>query len=357
MKQLLPKRWIILFLILMLLLVSVACQAAPDSPPAPTQAPEAEVTAAPEITAQETVSVQADVVFGPGPFNFLETTAGLEDLSSYKATLILSFTGTRDAQPSQWSKTYIMLSTKEPAARQLTIERTGDLSNLDAVFLAELDGAAYEVRGENGCVTTMIEEGNSLSQRLEPAGFLNYAIGAEEAGAETVNDAAAKHYTFDERAFGQLGLAKSTGEMWVASEAGYIIKYLLTTEGDAEYFGEGVKGTLTWDYELTDVNQPVAFELPNDCPPGMVNAPLLPDASNILNMPSILAYDTASSPADIAAFYQSELTNLGWALTGEPVITDTSVLLEFLQGDKTLTVISTKKGNTTVNIIAGTVRP
>src|SRR5215208_6187004 len=173
MKQLLSKRWTIRFLILLLLLVSAACQAAPDSPPAPTQAPEAEVTAAPEIAAQETVSVQADVVFGPGPFNFPETTAGLADLSSYKGTLILSFTGTRDAQPSQWSKTYIMLSTKEPAARQLTIERTGDLSKVTAIFLAEFDGAAYEVRGQNGCVTTMIEEGNSLSQRLEPAGFLN----------------------------------------------------------------------------------------------------------------------------------------------------------------------------------------
>jgi hypothetical protein len=239
----------------------------------------------------------------------------------------------------------------------LTIERTGDLSNPEAVFLAELDGAAYEVRGENGCSATIIEEGNSLSQRLEPAGFLNYIIGAEEAGAETVNDVAANHYTFDERALGQLGLANSMGEMWVAAQAGYIIKYVLRTEGDADYFGEGIQGSLTWDYELTDVNQPVTFELPNDCPSGMVNAPLLPDASNILSMPSVLAYDTASSLADIAAFYQSELTNLGWELTGETVITDTSVLLEFSQGDKTLTVITTKKGNTTVNIVAGTVRP
>ena len=218
--------------------------------------------------------------------------------------------------------------------------------------MAEVDGAAYEARGENACSANVIEEGNSLIERLDPAGFLSFVIGAEEAGVGTVNEVAANHYTFDERAFGQLGLAKSTGEMWVASEAGYIIKYIVTTEGDADYFGEGVKGTLTWDYELTDVNQPVTFTLPADCPAGMVDAPLLPDASNVLNMPSILAYDTSTSLADTAAFYLNELPNLDWTLIGEPTITETTALLDFMQGNQKMTVIVTADaGVTTVNIL------
>ncbi len=45
-------------------------------------------------------------------------------------------------------------------------------------------------------------------------------------------------------AFGQFCLAQSTGEMWVASDGGYIVKYLVTTKGDANYFGEGIDGTL-----------------------------------------------------------------------------------------------------------------
>ena|SRR5215216_1189977 len=354
MKQLLLKRWTMILLVLMLLFGSAACQAGIASSPVTTQAPEivASDTAAPAIV-PESMSVEADVVFGSGPFNFPDTKAGLADLSSYKATLMLSFDGTRDGQPSQWLKTYIMLSTKEPADRQLTIEKAGDLSDLDTVLMAEVDGAAYEARGENACNANLIEEGNSLIERLDPAGFLSFVIGAEGAGVETVNEVAANHYTFDERAFGQLGLAKSTGEMWVASEAGYIVKYIVTTEGDADYFGEGLEGTLTWDYELSDVNQPVTFALPDDCPAGMVNVPLLPDASNVLNMPSILAYETASSLADIATFYQSEIANLGWEPTGEPTITDTTVLLDFTQGDQTMAIVVTTSNGTTVNVILG----
>jgi len=353
MKKLMLKRWTMLLLVLLLLFGSAACQAETVSTPAITQAPEiiAPETAAPE-NVPETVSVEADVVFGPGSFILPDTVTGLADLSSYKANLTLSFDGTNTGQPDNWSKTYIMLATKEPAARQLTIERAGDTSA--PVFLAEADGASYALNAENSCVANVIVAGESLAERFEPAGFLNGVIGADEAGSETVNDVAANHYTFDQRAFGLTeDFVQSTGELWIASDGGYVLKYLLTTTGNADYFGEGIEGTLTWDYELTDVNQPVTFALPDDCPAGMVDVPLLPDASNVLNMPSILAYDTASSLEEIATFYQSEIPKLGWELKGEPTITDTTVLLDFTQGDQTMAIVVTTSKGTTVNVILG----
>ena len=351
MKHLLSKHWAILLLVLTSLLISLACKfliatPAMDAPATDTSATETPVSG--ELT------IEGDVVYGPGAFNFPNTQAGLSDLTSYKATLVMSFNGTEAGQPQQWSKTYIMLNTKEPAAHQLTIEKTGNLSDLDTVFMAESNGASYERRGENDCMATVIEEGNSLTEQLEPIGFLNGVIGADEAGNETVNAVAANHYTFDERAFGQLGIAQSTGEMWVATEGGYLVKYLLTTKGNSDYFGEGIEGTIKWDYELTDINQPVTITLPDNCPGGMVNAPLLPDASNILNMPGILMYDTSTSLADTAAFYQQESPKLGWELVSEPSLTDTSALLDYIQGDKTLTIIITSdKIKTAVNMLLG----
>jgi hypothetical protein len=298
--------------------------------------------------------VTVNVVFGPGSFIFPETKAGLSDLSSYKATLTLSFDGTRDGKVQQWSKTYVMLNAKKPAARQLSIEQAGDLPDLDPVFIAEVDGAAYEQRGKNACAATVSKPGNSLAERLEPAGFLTGVIGAGEAGSETVNGAAANHYTFDERAFGQLGLAKSTGELWVASDGGYIVRYKVATKGTAVYFGAGIEGTLTWDYELTGVNQPVAIELPKDCPAGMVDAPMLPDATDVLRVPGLLSYSTLTSLANAAAFYQKQIPLLGWKPLGNPTITDTIVLLDYTQGTKTMSVIITAaQGGTTVRIVVG----
>ena len=150
----------------------------------------------------------------------------------------------------------------------------------------------------------------------------------------------------------QSDIAQSTGEMWVASEGGYIVKYLVTTKGDADYFGEGVEGTLTGNYELTDVNQPVTFALPDDCPAGLIDAPLLPDASNILNMPSILEYETSSGVTDVGAFYQEQIPILGWTLIGEPTISDTLVALTYTQGDQKMTIITrADAGVTTVSIL------
>jgi hypothetical protein len=302
--------------------------------------------------------VVVDVVFGPGPFNFPDTKAGLADLTSYKATLTLSFDGTQDGKAQKWSKTYVMSSAKKPAALRLTIKKTGDLTNLDPVFMAEAGGANYERRGENACTATVIEAGNSLRDRMEPAGFLTFVIGAEEAGSETVNDVAAHHYTFDERAFGQPSLAKSKGEIWVASAGGYIVKYVLATKGDANYFGEGIVGTLTLDYELTDAGRPAAIQLPVDCPAGLVDAPLLPDATDVLNMPGLLSFTTSKSITEAILFYQQKLPAVGWQLAGDPTIGDTAGLLEFNQAGQVLSVIiTTSDGSTTVHIVVGPIEP
>lgn len=342
MTHLSSNQWKINLLTITPLLVSLACLTVTSVPS----------TATPESGA---VSVESNVDFGPGAFDFPDAEAGLAGLSSYKATLTVAFDGTESGQSQRWSKTYVMLATKEPSAHQLAIQKTGANSDPAQAFMAEMDAVAYEQRGEDACSATMIiEERDSLTERLEPAGFLNGVIGAEEAGNETVNDVAANHYTFDESAFGQLDIAESTGEMWIASDGGYIVRYLLTTKGTADYFGEGIEGTLTWDYELTDINQAVTFELPDDCPAGIVNVPLLPDASNILNMPGILTYDTSTSVADIVAFYQQEIPNMGWELVGEPTITDTTALLDFMQGDQTMAIlITTGDTGTTVHVVLG----
>lgn len=338
------KRSSIIFSMIASLLISVACGVLTGGTPSATSIPS---NSTPDSGA---VSVESTMDFGPGAFNYPDTTAGLADLSSYKATLTLTFDGTEAGQPLHWTRTYIMLAQKEPQARQLTIEKTGETSEL--VFMAEINGAAYERRGENACTASVIEEGNSSIERLEPAGLLSGVVGAEVVGDETINGVTASHATFDERAFGQLNISKSTGEMWVASEGGYVLKYLLKTEGNADYFGERVEGTLIWDYELSDINQTVGIILPDNCPAGKVNAPVLPDASNVLDMPGLLTFNTSTTLADAASFYQEQIPALGWTLLGEPSITETNALMEFTQGDQTLTIIMTiDAGVTTVNII------
>ena len=353
------KTWRVLSALDLPLVGSLACSSSPSSSPVSTtrqsdvSATTTPVSGVPEATAplstapvstptgSDPQTFDAPVVFGSGPFSMQTTEAGVASLPSYTATLTLSFDGTRSGQPSTWSKTYVMLAMTTPAARQLTIQKSGDVAEPAQVFMAEVNGAAYEKNAQDDCSAKVIATDDTLTQRLEPAGLLAGVVGADAAGSEAINGVPADHYTFDEHAIGQAGRATSTGEMWVASDGGYIVKYLLTTKGNADYFGEGVEGTLRWDYELTGIGQPVTITLPDDCPPGMLNVPQLPDASNATNLPGVLTFETTTALADIAAFYQAQLPALGWAPESDPTFTDTSMTVTFTQGAVALTVTAT----------------
>ncbi len=362
------KRWAFLPM-LVLLLPLLSCGTPPREQPTsspqgnvPGQAPPA-ATAMPTIpgptpTPPTELTVQRDVVFGSGPFDFPDPTAGLAQLSSYVATLTLTFDGTGNGKPQKWSKTIVMRASQKPASRQLTIDKTGDLATLAPVLMAERDGMRYERLGKNRCTGSALQPGNSLAERSEPALFLTGVIGADEAGGGTVNGVDAQHYTFDQRALGEPGITQAVGELWVASSGDYLVKYLLTATAKTEYLGEGLEGKLTVDYELTDTNKPVTFALPADCPPGMVNAPLLPAATNVQKLPGVMTFDISASVADASAFYQQQLPGLGWKALAEPIITDSAAVLQYGQGDQTMTLlIRADAGVTRVNIVLDRAAP
>ena len=282
----------------------------------------------------------ADIEPGPGNGTF-DTTAGLSDLTSYLATLTVTFAGTNAGTPHNWSTTSAMAVTKEPAARQLSITRTGDVPDASAVFRAELGGADFDKHGDGPCTADVLGADEETAPLADMAASLPAVFGADAAGNETVNGTPTDHYTFDERAILQAGQTESTGDVWVATTGGYVVKYLLTSKAGAEFFGDGIDGTVTWDYELTTANQPVNMTLPADCPSGMIDAPQLPDAAHVENLPGVLEYDTATTVADIVAFYQSELGARGWTAADEPTIDDTGALVEFTQGTFTLVLTVT----------------
>jgi hypothetical protein len=295
----------------------------------------------PGSTGADVISAEGDVEFGPGTFDMPVPAAGLDGLSSYKARLVLSFAGTSAGQRSEWSTTYEMLATSQQPARQLTIQGTGQPTDTDPPYMAEMSGAAYQVDTDGNCTARAVEPGQTLAERMEPAGFLTGLFGAEEAGSETVNGIAAARYTFDERALAEGGSPESEGQLWVAADAGYLVKYALTTTAGGAYFGPGIDGVLTWAYDVSDVNQGIGIELPADCPAGMIDAPSLPDATAVFAEPGVLSYSTPSSPAEVAAFYQDRLPTLGWQANPQPVIQENGAILDFTRADEHLSVFVT----------------
>jgi hypothetical protein len=264
--------------------------------------------------------VEAQAKLGQGGFDMPDMRTGLDGLSSYRSTLGVTFDGSQDGSPLQWSAQYALIQRAEPAGRALTVEKSENIRDEDPSFVAELGGVSYRASSGEACTATLLTEQPFPLTDMQPAGMLAGLLGAEAAGNETVNGMDAARYTFDERAIGQNGKNRSSGEVWVASQGGYAVRYRLTTKGDEAFFGKGTQGTLTWEYELTDINQPLAIDLPADCPGGLIDAPRLADAGNVEDAPGILQYESSSSPGEAAAFYQKELASLGWEAPSAPAL-------------------------------------
>ena len=85
-----------------------------------------------------------------------------------------------------------------------------------------------------------------------------------------------------------------------------------------------------------DIRDPALVVLQLAVPPCGIS--ILP---KVLNMPSVLSFDTETSLAEAAAIYQEQMPDLGWTLIGGSVITETTALLEFTQGNQIMTVTIT----------------
>ncbi len=95
---------------------------------------------------------------------------------------------------------------------------------------------------------------------------------ATKVGTEKVAGIDADHYTFTIKGLGGGSGAQveaNTGEVWVAQDGGYVLRYTVTAKMvDAAQGGK--QYSLTMTLEMTSVNQPVSIVMPDAC----ANAPM-----------------------------------------------------------------------------------
>ena len=95
----------------------------------------------------------------------------------------------------------------------------------------------------------------------------------------------------------------------------------------------------------------IVVAVPPGCPSGFVDVPMLADATDVFSSPGVSSYLTASTPADVAAFYQTQLPALNWQPTGAPVVSDNLAVVDFVRGNEQLRlIVSVGTGGTTVLI-------
>jgi hypothetical protein len=139
-----------------------------------------------------------------------------------------------------------------------------------------------------------------------------------------------------------------SGEVWIASPGGFVVKYLLTSPAPAHPSGKGLEAGQTWDYELSQANAIDQIPIPSGCEPVPVDIPAMADAQAVEFSPGQLTYTTPSSVAQVIDFYNKKLPALGWTNTGatKPKDSSNSTLLYYQKGSQDLTIFMDSSSGT-----------
>ncbi len=143
--------------------------------------------------------------------------------------------------------------------------------------------------------------------------------------------------------------------MWVADPGNYVVKYTFQATGSDKFFGSSnSEGTIKWDYEVTEVNQPIMIQPPENCGGAAEDIPMMSDAQDQAAMGGMSTYSTPSKFAEVVAFYEKEMKARGWTETeGSGMSTEGMSMKSFTKDGRTVQVViteDTSSGKTSVMI-------
>jgi hypothetical protein len=175
--------------------------------------------------------------------------------------------------------------------------------------------------------------------QLEPASLLRPYQGVTlSPSAEKQNGVSVKHGALDGKAVRTASQSKAEGEVWVAAQGGFIVRYVLQLDGGEDEWGKGVKGIMRWDYSLTPQTNPGGLLPPVGCPLGMIDAPLPKDAADVNNTPGFLSLTIKMGVPEAANFFQKGISEKGWTKEDGGHISSRSAILYFSKPDRRLVV-------------------
>lgn len=281
---------------------------------------------------------------------------GLDKLTSYRMHWQAQWTTTEAGKTEagwwEWVEEYAA----NPKALHWTWTFTDTAkSKVDTMETWQIGDTMYIVTtdadGEAGCVSVSSDDTSSQLQKgLFSPSALGSLSNARFAGTDTVNGVRAKHYTYNEQSLSLRNVGKASGEVWVATDGGYVVKETMQWDGSAALFGGGAagQGKGSWTWNLTDANKALSIKAPANCESGATGLPVMPDAKEKSSFGDMLTYMTPSKLTAVVDFYKKEMKAAGWTLDAESAPMDAMYNLTFSKdGQKaTLTIMSDAKGTT-----------
>jgi hypothetical protein len=197
---------------------------------------------------------------------------GIEEFDSYQANILLEFTGATgeafaDVATDQTQETFLEVI-QEPDIwhQEASIKSTGAFDVDLTTEYYYIDDVTYTLSFDTWTAQDGLAGRVQFSHPSLVAPLPETALCNTE--PETVNDISVIYCTFTEEdnVANSLDAANIEGEVWIAEDGGYVVKYILDAEevdlkgafsGGYEYFE-----TYKIEYEISNVNGDIAINLP-----------------------------------------------------------------------------------------------
>jgi hypothetical protein len=280
---------------------------------------------------------------------------GLSSLDNYANSLTISFKGSLNGQAMESVETFAQSAWLGQDALFSTINAIDDTGQPQFIVAGNVGDAHYDQIGH--AVPCGVWWGETADvtggSEFQTTSFLKPVDAAKLVGEESVEEISTKHYSFDGASVGLPEDVEATGDVWIADDGGYVVKYVLRITGADSYFGEGKQGTQTYEYLLSEVNTQPQVVYPEGCEPVLTDVPATEDAAEIIRLPGVLDYFSSSTLDAITSFYIDFFESGGWATVGDfrPESGPASVI--FAQqdsGDVAFLSVSPEDGAMSVNV-------
>ncbi len=286
-----------------------------------------------------------------------DVTAGLNSLESYESTFTMSFKGTEDGQPKEWTWNMTEQFVKNPPAKRSSMsgmgtDATGKDSSIETI---EVGGKTYSRFGDI-CASSDSADAPTANTSFTPSSVIGDIKAAQLLGTENINGVPAQHYAVDLKGLMTLGAyTNGRSEVWVAQPGDFVVKYSFEATGKDTFFGSNsnAEGTLKWEYELKSVNQPIVITAPENCGGMPDDIPTMADATDKSAFGTMSTYSSPSAFDAVVDFYKTQMAAQGWTAQEGGMAVDGFSQLTFTKDKRTASVMITAdkdKNVTTVMI-------
>lgn len=306
--------------------------------------------------------------------------SSLDELTSYRYDMVMDITAADDTgeEVTQSVQMILAVSTDPPATSMSMIaegqEGLEGMESMGDIEFVQIGDTSYIVMGEMGCMALPADEDTGMSTDELTAGFTPEALledleNVTLVGEETIDGIETLHYTYDEMSMMEeemTGIENMEGHIYLAKDGGYLVRSIIDVVGNSKYMegmaAEGVQSGVTHiEMNLKDVNENVEIVIPAACEGQGAAAdsdwPMMDDASEVMSMAGMAAYTTEAPAAEAIDFYNTAMSDMGYALdeAGSMIMEGVGLLVYTSADGAGVTItISEDDGITSVTILSET---